>query len=40
MLITALVTLRTLTPDARAVFAHHLARVTNRSLGAARPAQS
>jgi hypothetical protein len=32
--VTALVALRTLTPDAREVFAGHLARVTHRSLGA------
>src|SRR3954471_5263391 len=32
--ITALVALRTLTPDTREVFAHHLARVRARSLGA------
>ncbi|MFE9168208.1 MazG-like family protein [Streptomyces kebangsaanensis] len=31
--ITALVALRTLTPDAREVFGRHLARVTERSLG-------
>ncbi|MFC8422620.1 MazG-like family protein [Streptomyces sp. NPDC057236] len=31
--VTALVALRTLTPDAREVFAGHLARVTHRSLG-------
>jgi NTP pyrophosphatase (non-canonical NTP hydrolase) len=30
--VTALVALRTLTPDARDVFAHHLDRVTRRSL--------
>ncbi|MER5991769.1 MazG-like family protein [Streptomyces viridosporus] len=35
--VTALVALRTLTPDAREVFARHLARVTHRSLGAPRP---
>jgi NTP pyrophosphatase (non-canonical NTP hydrolase) len=34
--ITALVALRTLTPDARTVFATHLARVTERSLGSRR----
>ncbi|GAA3495874.1 MazG-like family protein [Streptomyces prasinosporus] len=32
--VTALVVLRTLTPDAREVFARHLDRVTRRSLGA------
>ncbi|MBA4864798.1 hypothetical protein H1V43_26295 [Streptomyces sp. PSKA54] len=32
VVITALVTLRTLTPDAEEVFASHLARVTTRSL--------
>ncbi|MFD9003533.1 MazG-like family protein [Streptomyces sp. NPDC059582] len=32
VVITALVALRTLTPDAREVFAGHLARVTERSL--------
>ncbi|MEZ3182155.1 MazG-like family protein [Streptomyces pimonensis] len=31
--VTALVALRTLTPDAREVFTDHLARVTRRSLG-------
>ena len=31
--VTALVALRTLTPDAREVFTDHLARVTHRSLG-------
>ncbi|MEW1868638.1 MazG-like family protein [Streptomyces caelestis] len=31
--VTALIALRTLTPDAREVFADHLARVTRRSLG-------
>jgi NTP pyrophosphatase (non-canonical NTP hydrolase) len=31
--ITALLALRTLTPDSREVFAAHLARVTERSLG-------
>ncbi|MDF3297270.1 MazG-like family protein [Streptomyces tropicalis] len=35
--ITALVALRTLTPDARAVFTHHLNRVTARSLNAVTP---
>ncbi|MER6558204.1 MazG-like family protein [Streptomyces sp. NPDC001027] len=33
VIITALVALRTLTPDAPAVFAAHLARVAERSLG-------
>ncbi|MFJ5778715.1 MazG-like family protein [Streptomyces sp. NPDC093094] len=33
VVITALVALRTLTPDARETFARHLARVTERSLG-------
>ncbi|MFF7471794.1 MazG-like family protein [Streptomyces sp. NPDC008092] len=33
VVITALVALRTLTPDAEGVFAGHLARVTARSLG-------
>ncbi|MDG9716074.1 MazG-like family protein [Streptomyces sp. DH24] len=32
VIFAALVALRTLTPDAREVFAHHLARVRNRSL--------
>ncbi|CAL9579926.1 MazG-like family protein [Streptomyces sp. Tu 3180] len=32
--VTALVALRTLTPDAREVLTRHLARVTRRSLGA------
>lgn len=32
--LTALVALRTLTPDAREVFTHHLDRVTRRSLDA------
>jgi NTP pyrophosphatase (non-canonical NTP hydrolase) len=31
--VTALIALRTLTPDAREVFTDHLARVTHRSLG-------
>ncbi|MFR9794805.1 MazG-like family protein [Streptomyces sp. MS06] len=35
--ITALVALRTLTPDAREVFARHLAGVTRRSLAPATP---
>ncbi|WP_316743056.1 MazG-like family protein [Streptomyces sp. MK7] len=35
VVITALVALRTLTPDAREVFDRHLARVRERSLGAA-----
>ena len=34
VVITALVALRTLTPDAREVFTRHLAGVTERSLGA------
>ncbi|CAM5359580.1 MazG-like family protein [Streptomyces sp. NPDC091290] len=34
VVITALVALRTLTPDAREVFTRHVARVTKRSLGA------
>ncbi|MBQ0998469.1 MazG-like family protein [Streptomyces nigra] len=34
VVITALVALRTLTPDAREVFTRHLARVAERSLGA------
>ncbi|MFH8974016.1 MazG-like family protein [Streptomyces sp. NPDC017890] len=34
VVITALVTLRTLTPQAREVFARHLARVAERSLEA------
>ncbi|MFJ9564817.1 MazG-like family protein [Streptomyces fuscichromogenes] len=33
VVITALVALRTLTPDAEGVFGRHLARVTERSLG-------
>ncbi|AQS69877.1 MazG-like family protein [Streptomyces pactum] len=33
VVITALVALRTLTPEAREVFARHLARVAERSLG-------
>ncbi|MCX4761520.1 MazG-like family protein [Streptomyces sp. NBC_01275] len=33
VVITALVALRTLSPDAQAVFAGHLARVAERSLG-------
>ncbi|MFL4903741.1 MazG-like family protein [Streptomyces sp. MMS24-I2-30] len=36
VVITALVALRTLTPDAREEFTRHLARVTERSLGPAR----
>jgi hypothetical protein len=36
VVITALVALRTLTPDAREVFAAHLAGVTERSLGSRR----
>ncbi|MFI9765810.1 MazG-like family protein [Streptomyces sp. NPDC052415] len=43
VVITALVALRTLTPDTREVFAKHLARVRERSLGrppvAAAPAE-
>ncbi|MDF3146619.1 MULTISPECIES: MazG-like family protein [unclassified Streptomyces] len=35
VVITALVALRTLTPDAREVFTRHLARVKERSLGPA-----
>ncbi|WP_432197742.1 MazG-like family protein [Streptomyces sp. bgisy027] len=35
VVITALVALRTLTPDAREVFGRHLQRVTKRSLGPA-----
>lgn len=37
VVITALVALRTLTPDTREVFTRHLARVTERSLGPAGP---
>lgn len=37
VVITALVALRTLTPDTREVFARHLSRVTERSLGPAGP---
>ncbi len=33
MAVTALVALRTLTPDAREVFTRHLDAVTRRSLG-------
>nr|WP_280889306.1 MazG-like family protein [Streptomyces sp. LBL] len=33
VVITALVALRTLTPDTREVFTRHLAKVTKRSLG-------
>ncbi|MFJ4332452.1 MazG-like family protein [Streptomyces sp. NPDC088935] len=33
VVITAMVALRTLTPEAREVFARHLTRVTGRSLG-------
>ncbi|MFF7329027.1 MazG-like family protein [Streptomyces sp. NPDC008150] len=40
VVITALVALRTLTPDARRVFAGHLARVTDRSLGEPLPDSS
>ncbi|MEW2048905.1 MazG-like family protein [Streptomyces sp. NPDC005476] len=41
VVITALVALRTLTPEAEAVFARHLARVARRSLASAddRPTQ-
>ncbi|TDT36200.1 hypothetical protein EV562_10824 [Streptomyces sp. BK208] len=34
VVITAMVALRTLTPEARVVFGRHLARVADRSLGA------
>ncbi|MET7910588.1 MazG-like family protein [Streptomyces avermitilis] len=37
VVITAMVALRTLSPDAREVFAAHLARVTERSLGPRTP---
>ncbi|MFF3497760.1 MazG-like family protein [Streptomyces sp. NPDC003247] len=37
VVITALVALRTLTPDARGVFGRHLARVAERSLGTTAP---
>ncbi|MFG2792104.1 MazG-like family protein [Streptomyces sp. NPDC048419] len=37
VVITALVALRTLTPDAREVFMGHLARVTDRSLNREAP---
>ncbi|MDN0194578.1 MazG-like family protein [Streptomyces sp. S.PNR 29] len=37
VVITALVALRTLTPDTREVFSRHLARVRDRSLGGERP---
>jgi NTP pyrophosphatase (non-canonical NTP hydrolase) len=37
VVITALVALRTLTPQAREVFARHLARVAERSLGTTAP---
>ncbi|WP_371671900.1 MazG-like family protein [Streptomyces sp. NBC_00289] len=37
VVITALVALRTLTPEAREVFARHLAGVTERSMAATRP---
>lgn len=37
VVITALVALRTLTPDAEGVFGRHLAGVTERSLGPAAP---
>ncbi len=36
VVITALLALRTLTPEAREVFAHHLGRVAERSLASAR----
>ncbi|MEU6475508.1 MazG-like family protein [Streptomyces sp. NPDC047017] len=39
VVITALMALRTLTPDAREVFTRHLARVRTRSLGTRGPAQ-
>ena len=39
VVITALVALRTLTPETREVFGRHLARVTERSLGAAGPSR-
>lgn len=38
VVITALVALRTLTPDAREVFTRHLEQVTARSLGPSAPA--
>jgi hypothetical protein len=37
VVITALIALRTLTPDAREVFARHLDRVARRSLPPATP---
>ncbi|MFJ8633707.1 MazG-like family protein [Streptomyces sp. NPDC093568] len=37
VVITALVALRTLTPDAREVFTRHLTRVRERSLGSCEP---
>ncbi|MEU2288839.1 MazG-like family protein [Streptomyces sp. NPDC013178] len=37
VVITALVALRTLTPEAREVFGRHLARVAERSLGTTAP---
>ncbi|MDT0391744.1 MazG-like family protein [Streptomyces sp. DSM 41921] len=37
VVITALLALRTLTPEARQVFARHLERVTERSLASVRP---
>ncbi len=40
VVITALIALRTLTPDAREVFTRHLARVTERSLGPDSPRAS
>ncbi|TQJ87713.1 MazG-like family protein [Streptomyces sp. SLBN-31] len=39
VVITALVALRTLTPDTREVFTRHLERVTARSLGPSAPAR-
>lgn len=39
VVITALVALRTLTPDTREVFTRHLERVTARSLGPSGPAR-
>lgn len=37
MIVTAMVALRTLTPDAAGVFAAHVQRVADRSLGGAAP---
>ncbi|WP_333740567.1 hypothetical protein [Streptomyces sp. IBSBF 2806] len=37
VVVSVLVALRTLTPDAPTVFAGHLARVADRSLGAGHP---